>query len=267
MYALDFEYDGQYLSDYGFIICDFTNPSGANVVSAGSKITLNTVTRNFGRKRSITSVQYSECIQATFDICKDPDIHGADMVITNEEFRDLVRWLNRKQFLEFQFRKDDIFEYDACYYHATFNIDKIEINSMLYGLRLSMETDMPYGYGAEHCDRIIAGENTLYTYGDEIGFIYPDMVITCKSSGDLSIVNNTFGGNTVIKNCISGEVITIHGDTRIIESSISSHAIYNDFNYSFFRLGNDYNNRMNSIYVNMPCMIDISYKPIIIDAP
>lgn len=43
MYALDFEYDGQYLSDYGFIICDFNSSSGADIVSAGSMITFNTV--------------------------------------------------------------------------------------------------------------------------------------------------------------------------------------------------------------------------------
>ena len=267
MYALDFEYDGQCLSDYGFIICDFNNPSGANVVSAGSKVTLNTVPRNNGKKRSITSVQYDDYIQATFDICKNPDIHDTDLKITNEEFRDLMRWLNRKRFLPFQFLREGFFEYDACFYNATFNIEKIEINSALCGLRLTMETDMPYGYGIEQTAQLVAGENEVYVYGDEIGYIYPDMEITCNVAGDLIVTNNTYGGEMIIRNCAAGEVITICGDTRIIQTSRSSHAIYNDFNFSFMYLGNDINNRMNSIAVSIPCTINISYKPIIKDAP
>ena len=52
MYACDFEYDGQYLSDYGFIICNFNGSSDFDVVSAGSKITFNTVSRHRGKKYS-----------------------------------------------------------------------------------------------------------------------------------------------------------------------------------------------------------------------
>ena len=35
MFALDFEYDGRYLSDYGFIICDFNGSSGAEEITLG----------------------------------------------------------------------------------------------------------------------------------------------------------------------------------------------------------------------------------------
>lgn len=40
MYAKDFEYDGQSLSDYNCIVCDFDGSSGAVFASAGSSITL-----------------------------------------------------------------------------------------------------------------------------------------------------------------------------------------------------------------------------------
>jgi hypothetical protein len=50
MYATDFEYDGRYLSDYGFIICNFNAPSDADIVSAGSTLTFNTVALNKGNK-------------------------------------------------------------------------------------------------------------------------------------------------------------------------------------------------------------------------
>ena len=39
MYAKDFEYDGQSLSDYNCIVCDFDGSSGAVFASAGSSIT------------------------------------------------------------------------------------------------------------------------------------------------------------------------------------------------------------------------------------
>lgn len=266
MYVLDFEYDGRYLSEYGFIICDFNSPSGANVVNAGSKITLNTVSRNNGRRRSLTSIQYDDCIRATFDICKNPDIFS-DLTVTNEEFRDLMRWLNRKRFLPFQFLREGFLEHDCCFYNATFNVDKIEINSILYGLRLTMETDMPYGYGSDHKATLSAGENEIYVYGDDIGYIFPNMIITCNSSGDLKITNNTYGGEMVIKNCVAGEVITVYGDQKIIQSSLDSHAIYNDFNFEFLHLGNDIRNRKNSISVNIQCSISLTYKPILKDAP
>ena len=103
MYTLDFEYDGQHLSDYGFIVCDFNEASGANTASAGSKITFKTVPKHKGKKVSLTSSQYDECAQATFDICKDPERYDVDeRWITNDEYRDLMRWLNRNQFLKFQ---------------------------------------------------------------------------------------------------------------------------------------------------------------------
>ena len=51
MYASDFEYDGHYLSDFGFVVCDFDGASSYDVISAGSKITFNKVSRNRGKIR------------------------------------------------------------------------------------------------------------------------------------------------------------------------------------------------------------------------
>lgn len=49
MRAIDFEYDNRYLSDYGFIICDFNFGSGANEIDAGSTITFNKISRHSGK--------------------------------------------------------------------------------------------------------------------------------------------------------------------------------------------------------------------------
>ena len=272
MYAIDFEYDGQYLSDYGFIICDFDSASGANVVDAGSKITFNKVSRNRGRQYSLTSTQYDECIQATFDICKNPDEYDREeMVISNDEYRDLMRWLNRHEFLKFQVFNEDNADRDSCYYDVSFNIDKIKIGEILYGLRLTMESNKPFGYGRE--------QTVLYNFADvtkprvfrdmsdEVGFIYPYVTITCNADGDLQIYNDLEDCMTLIKNCKVGEVITIDGDAQIISTTYSSHDICNDFNYEFFKIGNTISTRDNKVTVSKPCMIEIKYSPIIKDTP
>ena len=63
MYACDFEYDGQYLSDYGFVICNLNGTSDFDTVSAGSRITFNTVSRHRGKMYSLTGTQYDDALQ------------------------------------------------------------------------------------------------------------------------------------------------------------------------------------------------------------
>lgn len=272
MYALDFEYDGQHLSDYGFIICDFNSPSGADIVNAGSKIVFNTVSNHKGKIRYSVGTQYDECIQTTFDICKNPDLYQpSDMEISNDEFRDLVRWLNRKQFLKFQVVVEDALEHSPCYFDASFNIDKIEIHKKLFGLRLTMETNRPFGYGEreQYLKTIIhAGEEfEIIDRSDEIGYIYPDITVICNAGGNLRIQNLTNGTLMEILNCTEGETITIQGNEQILVSSDSAHEIYNDFNFHFLRIENSLGDRSNIISVSLPCIIDIQYDPIIKDVP
>lgn len=274
MRAIDFEYDNQYLSDYGFIICDFNFSSGANEMDAGSTITFNKISRHSGKKYSLSSTQYDECITTSFDICKNPDIYDPeDMEISNDEYRDIMRWLNRREFLKFQVIDDgnDNFERDTCYYNASFNIDKIKINEKLYGMRLTMETDKPFGYGQEQSVSWTFSDSNvskiLSDISDEIGYIYPTVIITINRNGDLSLYNELENCTTVIKNCKVGEVITLNGDTQIITTTYASHDICNDFNFEFFRIGNTINNRNNRISVSLPCNVVIKYTPIIKDTP
>lgn len=267
MYATDFEYDGQCLSDYGCIVCTFDDINGVNIVDVGSKITFNTTSMHAGKKYGLTSTQYDTCIQAPFDICKNPDVYDSDnMEFTDYEYREIARWLNRKEFLKFRIIDDD-HEIDTCYYDASFNLEEIKIGEKLYGIRLTMDTNRPFGYGEEQSE-IWEITDTSLTYkltdvSDEIGYIYPDMTITCNGDGDLSIKNVTEDVCMVIKNCSAGEVIDIYGDEMIIETSSSAHAIYNDFNFEFFRIANTLANRINEITVSLPCKLEIRYSPIV----
>lgn len=271
MYAIDFEYDGQYLSDYGFIVCSFDSSSGTNIVDAGSKITFNKVPHHRGKQYSLASTQYDTCIQAIFDICKNPEEYDKEeMVITSNEYRDLMRWLNRNEFLKFHVFYDDD-ERDVCYFNVSFNIEKIYIGELLYGLRLTLESDRPFGYGQEQSDSYnfinTSSSFIFHDSSDEIGSTYPFVTITCHTDGNLKIHNELENCTTYIKNCKAGEVITLDGELQIITSTYNSHDICNDFNYEFLRIGNTFQTRSNRITVSLPCEINIRYSPIIKETP
>lgn len=270
MYAMDFEYDGRYLSDYGFIICTLGGSSDFDVVSAGSKITFNKVARHRGKIHSLSGTRYDDCVTATFDICKNPDLFD-DLRIGKEEYRELMRWLNRNEFKRFWLLGAGYDEPDCCYFNASFNVDKVLVNRELVGLELTMETDKPFGYAPERYVSWTITDTTktyvLNDSSDEIGFIYPNMKITCNGSGNLTVYNELEDCTMVINNCSAGEVITVDGSAQIITSSLSSHRLYDDFNFEFFRIGNTINDRMNRVSVSIPCKLEIRYSPIIKDTP
>ena len=268
MYATDFEYDGRRLSDYGFIICAFDGSSGINIADNGYKMTFNKVKRNYGKKYGLTNIQYEDCLQSSFQICKDPE--ECDMMISPEEYNELMRWLSRREFLKFRVISEHDFGRPMCWFNASFNVKKILIADKLYGLDLTMETNSPFGYGPEFIKtfNFSAGSSESFVdMSDDVGFVYPDLVIRCLQAGTLTLTNDVTGSQMTIKNCLSGEVITVHGDTMIVSSSVSNHKIYDDFNFEFLSIGNTFGSRTNTITSTLPCTIELRYSPPIKDIP
>lgn len=271
MYATDFEYDGQYLSDYNCIICNFDFSNGAVSASAGSTITFNKASRNNGKSFALTGTQYESCIEATFDICKDPDLDDTKY-FTNDEYRDLMRWLNRNDgfhvFRIFPLEED----VETCYYNASFNIEKIKIMERICGLRLKMVTDKPYGYGEEQKTTITTTrtqtlvERKVKDVSDDVGDICPSIKITCATSGNITINNITNGTSFTITGCAMNEVITVDGETLTLTSSRGRN-LYDNFNYQYLKLSNTIHNRVNKITISLPSTVVISYVPVIKDCP
>lgn len=270
MIACDFEYDGKLLSEFGFVICDFNGSGGVDTSETGFNISFNKVSRSRGRVNSLIGTKYEGCVQSTFQICKDPSKND-DPEISQEEYRELVRWLNRHEFLPFRTINGSIEPNETtCYFNGSFNIGKIYVADKLYGLELSLETDAPYGYGVPFENTWIVGAGGSITFtdmSDESRSIRPDLRIECNDSGTLTISNTTMLSTMRISNCTSGEIITVKGEEQIITSSNPEHKIYNDFNYEFLRVGNSYDRRKNVLVCSLPCMITIKYNPIIKDIP
>ena len=269
MYALDFDYDGKRLSDFGCIICDFDDTTGLDFISVGSQITFNTVQRNQGKISSLTSAKYDSAIQSTFDICKDPKLCKvyADKEFTDSECRDIIRWLNRREFKKLTILDDSDDIMDSRHFYASFNVERIEIAKKVYGLRLTVETNSPFAFGETvrrefQFSSPTKGEK-LIDISDEIGFIYPNLIINCLGNGDLKLTNETTNCNFYVKSCTTGEVITVNGDARIISTNKDGHDISGDFNYDFFNIQNTIDDRNNIIKASIPCKVMIEYEPII----
>ena len=142
MKALDFEYDGYLLSDFGFMICSFGD-KGLETISNGSKISFNTTPIFNGSKILLTQVNYDENIECNFAICKNPCVTASGDVepITATEESQIMRWLNRKRFLKFRVLQDG---YEDVYFNGSFNIDKYVLDGNVYGFELTFITDSPF---------------------------------------------------------------------------------------------------------------------------
>lgn len=260
MKAFDFEYDGINLSDKGFVICNFGD-KGLETVSNGSQITFSTMSTLGGSKHELISTQYEDCLEATIQICKN-HCNSDVKEISSTEFRELTKWLSRKKFLKFKILDEDHID---LYYEAAFNISRIEIDGKLYGLELEVATNRPFALKEPRIinikNLVQDGKHSINDISYEEGYIYPKIEIVVNADGNLNIHNAIENRDTYIANVSTGEVITM--DYPVIQSSLSSHNIQNDFNWNFFRVANTFENSRNDLTISLPCTIKIKYSPIV----
>ena len=263
MRTTDFEYDGTLASDYGFMVCSFDG-GGTDTIEYGSNINFDTVSMRNGKKFSLINSGYDEAANFTFQICKNPSVFSDnEMYFTTEEQRQIYRWLNRNDgYHELKIFTDD---FGVIIFNGSFNINAIVLNTEIVGFELTFQMEAPYATQSRKIFRkkfTGKGSFTFVDESDDIGYIYPQLKITCKNDCDLEIHNSVEGRTTIIKNCKSGEVITFDENLNI-STSLPSHKIYNDFNFVFFRIANTYKNRRNTISVNSACDIVLEYYPIV----
>lgn len=266
MYATDFEYAGEKLSDYGMIICDFNSGGELETVSSGSDITFNQIALNKSNRFFIGSSIYETALTTTIQICRNPCMANSqkEMTISTTEISALQRWLcRRNQYYKFKIDQED---YENIYWNATFSAKQIELSGRIIGMELTLYTDSPFTYMDEVVIETECEANEIfdiYDISDEEGYIYPDMKITVLEDVNVFILENAIdkGRPLKINNCKTNEVITIQGDSHILVSSEHKN-LANDFNYCFPRIANTYRNNKNTFTCNTKCKITFSYSPI-----
>lgn len=260
MKAIDFEFNNKRLSDFGFIIANFGS-KGLEIVD-GAEITFNTIPVCDGSMNYLVSTKYENCLGTTIQVCKyscSTDVQE----ISSSEFREISKWLNRKKFLKFKILDE---EHIDLYYNASVaSIGRIELDGRLMGLELNIVTNSPHALKEPRVITIknltVDGKHSINDTSYEEGYIYPYIEITINEDGNLNIHNAIEDRDTYIANCVSGEVITM--DYPVIQSSVSSHNIQNDFNWNFFRVANTFENSRNDLAISLPCTIKMKYSPIV----
>lgn len=265
MTAMDFEYDGIYLSDLGFIICEIGGGTGLNTSKAGSQLSFTKVTVDGGKYWFLEGAEYGECFETSFTIGKcsgDP--------FDDDEYAFIMRWLNRKEFHELAVV--DV-NYDIIRFTGSFNVQKIEICGEIFGFQLSFYSNSPFGRYKQISKSYTVpsgGTIRILDISDEPGFLRPDILkITLSSAGNLTI-KQEFDGEVVattrINGCSNGETITIDGKTLVVTSSVVGKNVYSNFNFVYPKLSNTFSGTKTSnenIWTfSLPCTVELSYSPI-----
>lgn len=267
MHMVDFEYNGESLSDYGCMICNFDN--GQDTIDVANKITINSVKMPNSEKYMGVGSSYEDPLTVQFSICSsytcDENNIPTDTDLTDERINEIMRWLNRRGYYKFTPVYDDD-SFEDTFYYGTFNVEMVKMGDRVVGFNLTLNTNAPYGYfeTSEKKHSFDNDEFLVFDISDEIGILYADVTIKCLEAGDLIIKNSLDPHNNVaIKNCSVDEIITLNGEQKIITTSKTSHkTLYNDFNYHYIRIKNTYESNKNIFTSNLKCEITINYFPI-----
>lgn len=260
MNVKDFEYAGEFLSDWGCIVCEIDASNGFDTINSDSQLTFDSVSQLNGKYFPLTTSYYNDHIEITFQICKYRCPDGIQP-FTIYEVRELKRWLNRPDYHKFKLIQPD---WADIYMIGSFNISEIKYNDQTYGLELTFISNRPFALHEPITYNFELSEGVSYSFydkSDEIGHIYPSTVITCLSSGNLELINSQESDRkTIINNVSANEVITCNPGL-IISTSLSSHEIQNDFNFKFPRIVNKYGDRKNIFTSSIPVKIKFEYSP------
>ena len=260
MTASDFEYDGLLLSSICFMVCQFDEGSGFQSSSAGSTLTMTTISQNNGRRKYIVNSVYEDVFSPTISICK-PD----GSTVTTDEYEFIMHWLNRPDFHKLTIMTP---EWQRINFNCTCaNIEKVEFRGRIVGFNLQFQADSAFGWGDQISEEFTIpsanGSYEINDQSDELGFLYPDsMEISCSNAGDMTITNTAEPERaTTISSCTNGETILINGTTLEITSSTGRN-VYDSFNFNYPRIVNSVMDSINTFTFSLPCSVTISYTPI-----
>ena len=282
MYLVDFIYDGLKLSNFNCMVGDAVTSSESSL-SMGSVIELETAINHGSYTSEIINANYPEVYTVTFDIFKKPCGGGHGDYFEDKEVTWFMRWLNRKDYHEFIPIYDNEQDFYRLFFMGTFTECKaISLQGKVYGFALTFTSNSPFAYldykpntftVTDICLRrqisgkyVDCGSFSFNDTSEELGAVYPkSFVIKLSEDGDLIIQNDMDKPNryTEIRNCSSGEIITLDCIHKVITTSNTGHTkIYNDFNYVFPRLSNTFKESRNTFYVSKRSEITIDYNPI-----
>ena len=257
VYAKGIVFDDKTSDEYGLIICEIDGHEPSD--TSGGQIEFTTTSSPIqNRWHKTGNANYKEPLQFAFQVIKST--HES---FDAYEYSAIQRWLVRKDgYKDFMIIKGD---YDNIHYNVQMNVEPVAVGSEIVGITVTGITDSPFGYNQLITKTIdVNGSDTLsfVDMSDEIGYIYPDIEINVKSDCNIKITNTTENRIFYINNCVANEIINIDGKFLQISTTALSHNIYEDCNYTFPRIVNNFNKRKNVFKIEGNCTLKMQYRPI-----
>lgn len=258
----DFIFDGQELSGFGYMICDFDSSSGTETYTV-SDISFTNIKSPLSNKSHVIDTSYSDDLTRTIQIMKntcDNDL----LDITNDDLSELSRWLCRKEYKLFKWVEDN--DDDEIFYEAKISLNKIELANGRIGVELNITVNAQYGFTKEITNKLSFNSNdtkSITVFSDDEGYIYPNVIIKIKEAGNFKLINTFENRITYIADCKIGEVFTFIGDDMLqVTSNNETHNMSDCYNYKFPRLCTKYNDYTNVFTSNLACDIEFKYRGI-----
>lgn len=259
MSVTNFMYDGISLHNFNngkYIMANFTT---GNVPTEGQRNIAQTPLFS-GKEQPFLYQNYSSTLSFIITIIKNPCM-DENIYFSVEDIEELKRWLCRPAPHVFRLIES---QYSDVFWEGTFNLTEEVAGSNRIGVTINFVSTRPYALqnDVQFYGTVNGGDSiTINDLSVEQGFLYPDMGIVCLESGNLEIHNDFENRTTIVKNCEANEEI-IFSKYLQISSSNENHDVYNDFNYQFFRICNNYETNENVVTFSKPCRYSIVYNPI-----
>lgn len=247
------------LSDYGMMLATFDSDGesedeiGITIDTIEEFIGDNPIPRYLGDK-------YSNKIKPKVTFIKNPCSFGNNLYFSEKECRNILRTLTGIRGYQWMKVINDDNEDDIWFRSKIVNISSKRIGTGIVGLILEMECDSPFGWSSETLiDLSIKKGQTIRIFSntdDMYNYIYPNVSITFKSSGNFVLTNITDNRETEIKSVKKNETIVMDCKNEVITSSLEHDLLLNDFNLNWFRLKPD----ANELSVNMDVRIVFRYR-------
>ncbi len=246
MEVRDIEFNGVSLGELGYKVISFDGMKSGLKDSNGN-VTWNTSKAINRDSWAIHGRHYEEPLSTKIQIAKYSCESGMIEELVPKDQSQLKRLLE----LTNGYKPLKIFAdgYEEMYFLVTVTIAWYDLGDKVIGAELTVTCDSTHGYNLQEYsfEKVQTGsEIKIYNDSDDPGAIIPqEVIITVLESGTIRLHNNLdqeyYGEDRdmIVDNCVSGEIVTINGNTLQAITNLESHKTFaDDYNYEPIHLIN-----------------------------
>ena len=153
----------------------------------------------------------------------------------DDKIREIARWLGNQEYYQPLYFDTDINRIFYCMYVGS---PTLLHNGLKQGyIELEMRCDSPYSYSPIYVSEIYSSPSQIIFNNEGDTPIYPEISIVKNGDGDLSIINQTNGGQEfTFVSLVDGENLYVDCENEYIETDLSTTYRYANFNDNYLEL-------------------------------